>query len=99
MRQPALAPIDPAEPPSRVPFSMAKHYSPAVRQLARRGWHGYAVDFLAGKYAAHHLLWLSSGEPRTRGLGEISASYADAVQLRAADLWIAGAHARLKRAP
>jgi hypothetical protein len=92
-------PYLPEEAVRAVPGSMAKHYSPAVRHAAVRGWNRYAVDFLAGKYDAHHLLWVSSGEPRTRGLGEISASYADAIQLSTADLWLARAHVRLKAKP
>lgn len=69
--------------PEHVPFALAKHFSPAVRRVARRGWAKYAEDFLAGKYDAHRLLWLSSGEPRegtTHGL-----PYAVAAQRSVAD--------------
>jgi hypothetical protein len=55
---------DPEAAVKAVPGSIAKHYSPAVRRTAVRGWMRYGADFLAGTYDAHALLWSSSGQPR-----------------------------------
>jgi hypothetical protein len=57
-------PYAPADAVKAVPGAKAKHYSPAVRHAAVDGWNRYAVDFLAGKYDAHALLWSTSGQPR-----------------------------------
>lgn len=55
---------DPGMAVRAVPGSAAKHFGPAVRQTAARGWMRYGADFLAGKYDAHAMLWSSSGQPR-----------------------------------
>jgi HNH endonuclease len=50
--------------PEQVPGSIAVHYGPKVRQVARAGWAKYGDAFIAGHLDAHVLLWSSSGEPR-----------------------------------
>jgi len=50
--------------PEHVPFEQAKHYGPAVRQVARNGWQEYAEAFLRGEYRKHAYLWSTSGQPR-----------------------------------
>jgi hypothetical protein len=56
--------IEKCKGPERVPFRLAKHYSPAIRRTAAAGWSRYAAAFLAGDYARHAALWSTSGQPR-----------------------------------
>jgi hypothetical protein len=73
-----------------IPLDKAKHYAPKIRQIARRGWDLYAEEFLAGKWDKHHLLWLSSGDPRNPeqpGPGRFS----DAVRHAEVPRWLATA--------
>jgi hypothetical protein len=50
--------------PGRIPWSTARTFSPKVRDAAVTGWSRYGAAFLAGDYAAHSLIWSSSGQPR-----------------------------------
>lgn len=77
----------------KVPWEIAQHYSPAVRRIAVRGWTRYAEDFLVGKYAAHSLLWSTSGQPRP-GL-VYPLSYNTAARWNDADAMLARARAQL----
>lgn len=56
--------IEKCRNPGLIPGSIAKHFGPAIRQTAIRGWLKYADAFMAGTYDAHALLWSSSGQPR-----------------------------------
>jgi hypothetical protein len=89
--------VTPADAVRHVPSRLAKHYSPAVRHTAAAGWHRYSLDFLAGKYAAHHLLWSSSGEPRYADPSV--PPYAVAARLSAADHWLGVARSALESRP
>lgn len=64
MRQLEMRPIALGAAVSAVPWRVAERYAPKVRQIARRGWDLYAEEFLDGVWEKHHLLWLSSGDPR-----------------------------------
>lgn len=52
------------EIPGLIPWSTARTFSPKVRDAAVTGWSRYGAAFLAGDYAAHSLIWSSSGQPR-----------------------------------
>lgn len=52
------------EIPGLIPWSTARTFSPKVRDAAVTGWSRYGAAFLAGDYAAHSLIWASSGQPR-----------------------------------
>lgn len=79
--------------PERVPGTIAVHYGPLVRAVARRGWLQYADDFEAGRFKAEALLWSSNGEP-LEGLTTVPP-YWLAARRRETDHWLSEARAHL----
>lgn len=73
--------------PDNVPFTIGKHYSPAVRQYAVKGWAAYAEEFLAGTWDRHAFLWSTSGQPR-EDLADRVPPYGTAVARGEADQWL-----------
>lgn len=57
-------PYLPPQAVNAIPWPTARTYSPKVRDAAITGWSRYGAAFLAGDYAAHSLIWSSSGQPR-----------------------------------
>jgi hypothetical protein len=57
-------PHHPDDAVKAIPWATARTFSPKVREAAITGWSRYGAAFMAGDYAAHSLIWLSSGQPR-----------------------------------
>lgn len=64
LRKSGTAAIADTAPVGAVPWDFAKHFSPAIRETAARGWRMYATEYLTGAYDRHAKLWSTSGLPR-----------------------------------
>lgn len=84
--------------PERVPWSLAKHYGPAIRAYAVHGWLKYADDFHAGRLDMHRFLWLSSGDP-VPGRADTVPPFHLAASLGTVDTWLAVAQIRRRNEP
>jgi hypothetical protein len=79
--------------PGMVPWDLAKHYGPAIRQFAVDGWSRYADEFLSGRLAMQAYLWTSAGIPRPERADTVPP-FALAASVGTVDMWLAVAEVR-----
>lgn len=79
--------------PAAVPWSLAKHYGPAVRATAVEGWSRYAEAFLSGRLSAQVYFWTSAGLP-VEGRPDTVPPYGLAASVGTVDTWLAIAQIR-----
>lgn len=82
--------------PDRVSWSLARHFGPAIRELASLGWTAYAADFRAGRLDAQRSLWTSSGQPAEQYRDRVPP-FGLAASVGTVDTWLAVAQIRMRQ--